>query len=196
MAIFRTSLERRLWLAAGGLLAAIYLTLAWVRPVSDALRSWGLLRATMIGAFLAVAAVAGWALARSRPGWREVAVLAPFAVFYVAVLATMERAEEAFHFVQYGAFGALTYGALAARRPDRWPERRDFLRPALGSILVTALAGWADEGIQALLPSRYYDLRDVGFNALAGVIAAAAITAWRLARRRRPPLTPPSPSTP
>lgn len=181
MAIFRTPLERRLWLAAGGLLAAIYLTLAWVRPISDALRSWGLLRATMIGTFLAVAAVAGWALARSRPGWREVAVLAPFAVFYVAVLATMERAEEAFHFVEYGALGALIYGALAAR----WPGRRDLVRPALGSILPTALAGWADEGIQALLPSRYYDLRDVGFNALAGVIAAAAITAWRLARRRR-----------
>ncbi len=178
MAIFRTALERRLWLAAGGLLAAIYLTLAWVRPISDALRSWGLLRATMIGAFLAVAAVAGWALARSRPGWREVAVLAPFAVFYVAVLATMERAEEAFHFVEYGALGALIYGALAARRPD-------YLRPALGTVLLTALAGWADEGIQALLPERYYDLRDVGFNALAGVIAAVAITAWRLARRRR-----------
>lgn len=180
MAIFRNSLERRLWLAAGGLLAAIYLTLAWVRPISEALRSWGLLRATMIGIFVAVAAVAGWALARTRPGWREVAVLAPFAVFYVAVLSVMEQAEEAFHFVQYGAFAALVYAALAARRP----ERDDLVRPALGAMLVTAVAGWIDEGIQGLLPSRFYDLRDVGFNALAGVIASAAITAWRRTRRR------------
>ena len=103
MALFRSRLERRLWLAAGGLLAAIYLSLGLVRPVSSALRDLGLLRGTMIGAFLAVAAGVGWALARTRPGWREVAVLLPFAGFYLWVLSTMERAEEAFHFVQYGS---------------------------------------------------------------------------------------------
>lgn len=188
MAIFRTPLERRLWLAAGGLLAAIYLMVAWVRPVSDALRDLGVLRGTMIGAFLAVAAVIGWALARTRPGWRELAALVPFALFYLVVLATMERAEEAFHFVEYGALAALLYGALAARRletwPEAWAERRALVLPALGAVLLTAGAGWIDEGIQALLPERYYDLRDVGFNALAGALAAAAITVWRLVRGR------------
>jgi hypothetical protein len=41
--------------------------------------------------------------------------------------------------------------------------------------LFVAAAGWIDEGIQALLPSRYYDLRDVAFNAAAGLMALAAI---------------------
>lgn len=196
MALFRSRLERRLWLAAGGLLTAIYLSLAWVRPVSEALRALGLLRGTLIGAFLAVAAGAGWALARTRPGWREVAVLLPFAGFYLAVLSTMARAEEAFHFVEYGALGGLVYGALAVRRSaldpranpaaaaDTRPGLRALGPPALGAALLTALAGWVDEGIQLFLPRRYYDLRDIGFNALAGVVAATALTAWRLVRRR------------
>jgi hypothetical protein len=195
VALFRSRLERRLWLASGGLLAAIYLSLAWVRPVSEALRALGLLRGTLIGAFLAVAAGVGWALARTRPRWREVAVLVPFAAFYLAVLSTMERAEEAFHFVQYGSLGALVYGALAVRRAAGQlpaggaaaaprPTLRALAPPALGAALLTAAAGWVDEGIQHVLPQRYYDLRDVGFNALAGVVAVAALTAWRLVRGR------------
>lgn len=190
MALFRSPLERRLWLAAGGLQAAIFLALPWVRTLSDALRDAGVLRATMIGAFAGVAAVAGRALARTRPSWREVAALTPFAAFYLAVLALMERAEEAFHFVEYGAVGALVYLALAVRHragaatDAARPGRRELAIPALGSTVLTALAGWADEGVQYLLPDRYYDLRDVGFNALAGVVAAAALTALRQVRRR------------
>lgn len=203
MAIFRSRLERRLWLAAGGLLATIFATLAWVRPLSRALRDLGLLRGTMIGVFLVVAAGVAWAMARTRPRWPEVAVVVPFGGIYLAVLATMERAEEAFHFVEYGAFGGLVYGALAVRR-EAWaavaraapaaanpdppspprPGMHALLPPALGASIVTALAGWADEGVQHLLPGRYYDLRDVVFNALAGVLAAAALTCWRLVRRR------------
>ena len=34
--------------------------------------------------------------------------------------------------------------------------------------------GWLDEGIQALLPNRVDDIRDVGFNALAGLMAITA----------------------
>jgi hypothetical protein len=202
VALFRSRLERRLWLAAGGLLVAIFATLAWVRPASKVLRDLGMLRATMIGMFLVLAAGVAWALAKTRPRWREVAVLVPFGGFYLAVLATMERAEEAFHFVQYGAFGGLVYGAMAVRwdagaglvpaeaagldppSPPRRPGLRTLLPPALGAAIITALAGWLDEGIQYLLPDRYYDLRDVGFNALAGLLAVAALTCWRLVRRR------------
>jgi hypothetical protein len=35
-------------------------------------------------------------------------------------------------------------------------------------------AGWIDELIQGLLPTRYYDLRDVAFNAAAGLLALLA----------------------
>ena len=57
-------------------------------------------------------------------------------------------------------------------------------RAAAGAWLLTALAGWLDEGIQGLLPNRVYDLRDVGFNALAGALALASAAALEAARQR------------
>ena len=50
---------------------------------------------------------------------------------------------------------------------------------------MTALLSWLDEGIQASLPNRVYDVRDVGFNALAGLVAIAASLALARSRRRR-----------
>ena len=44
--------------------------------------------------------------------------------------------------------------------------------------------GWLDEGIQWLLPGRVYDLRDVGFNALAAAMAVFGRLALAWARRR------------
>jgi VanZ family protein len=45
---------------------------------------------------------------------------------------------------------------------------------------VTVLLGWIDECIQAILPNRVYDLRDVGFNTLAAFMAilASLAVAW------------------
>jgi VanZ family protein len=49
-------------------------------------------------------------------------------------------------------------------------------------VLVTTVLGWLDEAFQWLVPDRVYDLRDVGFNALAGLVAVAATSALRWAR--------------
>jgi VanZ family protein len=51
-------------------------------------------------------------------------------------------------------------------------------------VVVTALLGWLDEGIQAVLPNRVYDIRDVGVNALAGLLAIAASLVLEWARGR------------
>ncbi|NNE43630.1 MAG: VanZ family protein, partial [Gemmatimonadetes bacterium] len=57
------------------------------------------------------------------------------------------------------------------------------------TVALVAGLGWIDEGIQALLPGRVYDIRDVGFNALAGLMAVggsvAMIRARRWAQRRK-----------
>ena len=52
------------------------------------------------------------------------------------------------------------------------------------SVALTALAGWGDEGIQAVLPNRYYELRDVGLNVAAGVLVVVSMTVTIWARRR------------
>ena len=43
-----------------------------------------------------------------------------------------------------------------------------------GALLIAATAGWIDELIQAVLPDRVYDLRDVAINAVAALLALAA----------------------
>jgi VanZ family protein len=49
-------------------------------------------------------------------------------------------------------------------------------------VTVTAPLGGLDEGIQAISPNRIYDVHDVVFNALAGLLATAAslALAWLL----------------
>ena len=68
--------------------------------------------------------------------------------------------------------------------PGMHSPTRDLSATAALAILVTALLGWFDEGIQALLPNRVYDVRDIGFNTLAGLLAVAASLVLARARRR------------
>jgi hypothetical protein len=153
----------RLLLAA--LLLGIYSTLSMARTVTNAIREAGLLRASVATAF-ALAAAAVLALLLRNPALRQprtVMLLLAQAVVYALVVWPMESPEEKLHFLEYGAVAVLAFLAL----PPRWPTARRLL----GAALFTLAAGWLDEGIQAVLPDRHYDLRDVGFNALAGVMA-------------------------
>jgi glycopeptide antibiotics resistance protein len=47
--------------------------------------------------------------------------------------------------------------------------------PAVLAIVGTALIGFIEETIQRWLPNKVYDIRDVSFNALAGIISVSAI---------------------
>lgn len=185
MSAFVSSREKRHWTVALTLVVVTWNTLYWARPLSDWFRQRGWLTELMYGIFAAAVLAVMVAVVRMRPGWREVVVLAVFGVAYgLAVRPAMGRPEEALHFVQYGAVGGFFYAALAERGGHlgwrKW-------RPPLLAFLLTVGAGWADEGIQSFLPNRYYDLRDVGFNAAAAALAIAATSSLRWARRRRPP---------
>lgn len=52
--------------------------------------------------------------------------------------------------------------------------REHSLPPAALALVVTALPGWLDEGIQALLPNRVYDNFDVLTNVIAALMAILA----------------------
>ena len=178
----RSPRERRLWLWAAALIVAIYASLYSVRPVADWLRDRNLLRLAIAGLFvLAAAAVLRWCLARS-PRWREIGVLAAFAVLYLLVLWPIRMPEERFHLLEYGLLAGLVYAALLEReRPGaglRWSASRATL-----AVMVTGAGGWLDEGIQYLLPNRHYDWVDVGLNLLAAVLAVGAMAASAEARR-------------
>jgi hypothetical protein len=187
MAFSRSAVERRWWRLALGYLGLIYLSLYPLQFALDALRERGLLRPTLGAAFLAIAAaVAAWAVRRAA-GPREWATLVAAGAVYAVLAASMEIVQERAHLVEYGGLALLFREALRARAaagpaPDAPSRFRP--GPGVGAVLLTAAAGWSDEGVQAILPNRVYDLRDVGFNAAAGALAVAAATVLAVARRR------------
>ena len=116
----------------------------------------------------------------TKPGPAEVGIAIAIASAYIMVLSRITILEERSHLFEYGILAALIYLALAERRR----QGRRVPVPALLAIVITTAIGWIDEGIQLLLPSRVYDIWDVGFNALAAFMAVLAIVSLSWARRR------------
>ncbi|MFT3712958.1 MAG: VanZ family protein [Archangium sp.] len=160
-------------IALAVLLVSIYSTLAVIRRVTNALRDAGHLK-TVVGIAFGLAALAVIALLIRTPALRKpktLLLVAASAGLYALVVWPMESPEEKLHFIEYGTVGVLWFLSL----PVLWSTRKKYVCAAL----ATVASGWLDEGIQALIPSRYYDLRDVGFNALAGLMALTLFTVAR-----------------
>jgi len=77
--------------------------------------------------------------------------------------------EEAVHFLEYGLLGFFLFRALSFRIKDK--------SIYFVAILIGSLIGIFDEILQWMVPFRYWDIRDVGLNALSGVLFQFAI--WK-----------------
>lgn len=165
--LFTSPRERRLWLWSLAVVAAIYSTLGLAGTLAARLRENNLMTAAFfVLMILTVATIIGSGLKR-RPRRREVWVgLGLTAVYGMAVLRMGVSPEERTHLFEYGVVAVLIYQALRERAQNggRVPV------PPLLALVVTALLGWLDEGIQALLPNRVYDDFDVMSNAIAATI--------------------------
>ena len=179
ISLFTSDRERRLWLWALAVLVAIYSTLGLARRLAGALGDRGLLDAAfLLGMLLVVATIVTLGL-KTRPGGAEIGIALGVAAAYLLVFLRMGIPEERSHLIEYGVVAVFIHEALT----ERASQGRRVPFPALLAILVTALLGVLDECIQAFLPSRVFDLRDAGFNALAGLMAIAASLALAWARR-------------
>lgn len=180
MSLFASKRERRLWLWTLAVMVAIYSTLGLAGTLTDTLRDRGLFDGLFVVGFLILLAavlVVGWI---TRPGIAEIGIILGIAAVYAMVVARMGiPVEERTHLFEYSLIGLLVYQALTERRN----EGRPVAAPAAMAVAATAALGWIDEGIQWLLPNRVYDIRDVGFNALAGFIAVAGTMALKRVRR-------------
>ena len=174
--------ERVLWLVAAAYVLSIYGSAYFVRFASEHLRERGVLGATVagVGAAGAVAFLAWWA--RDRPGLRAWALLPIAGAVYAAVWLHLERFEERIHLPEYGLLGLLLHEAMV----EHWRGAREPLRriPALAAFALACGIGWLDEGVQHLLPNRYYDLRDVALNAVSAGLAIGLAALRRRAGRR------------
>lgn len=170
MPAFGSDRERRLWIWTSSVVAAIYLTLGVAGQLSAELRDRGLLDGIFVlGFVLAVVAVATKAL-RSRPGGIEITVLAGVAAAYLMAFARLGIPDERTHLFEYSVVAVLMHEALT----ERAASGRRVPRPALIAFVATAALGVIDECIQALLPNRVFDVRDIGFNVLAAFLAVVA----------------------
>jgi hypothetical protein len=180
MSYFTSPRERRLWLWAAAVLVAIYSTVGVAGTLAESLRERNLLDLAFALAFLLVLAAIGGSALRRRAGRREIWVaLGVIAVFGMIVVRMGIGPEERTHLFEYGFLAVLIHQALT----ERLRNGRRVPVPAILTVVLTALLGWVDEGLQAVVPDRVYDIWDVGVNALAGVMAVTASVALSWARR-------------
>ena len=173
MSFFTSERERCLWIWALVVLAAIYATLGLAQTLAGLLRDEGLISdAFWVGLLLLAAAVVVQGLKR-RPGGLEIGVALGVAGAYLIAFLRLTIPEERSHLIEYSVVALLIYEALSERKR----QGRRVPMPAVLAVAATALLGWLDEAIQLFLPDRVYDLRDVGFNALAGVMAVVGSAA-------------------
>ena len=168
--LFTSNRERRLWLLTLAAIVAIYASLGAARTLADALRERNFLEVSfaLVVVVLVGATTASWI--RSRPGWSDIGVALGVALAYLGMFLRMGTPEERTHLIEYGIVAALIHMALL----ERAENGRRVPLPAALTVALTAAFGFIDELIQAVLPSRVFDFRDVFFNALAGFMMTAA----------------------
>ena len=181
MLLFTSRRERNLWLWTLAVVVAIYSTLGLAWTLSGLLRDWGLLNGAFVLGFLLVLATILTQGLKTRLSGVELAVALGIVATYLMAFVRMALPEERTHLIEYGVVAVFIYEALSERQRNG----RRVPTPYLLALLLTALLGWLDEGLQALLPNRVYDIRDVGFNILAGLMALVASLAVKRVRKWR-----------
>jgi hypothetical protein len=165
------------WAALGAYVATIYTSLpiaprVGLRLLRSVPGGWllgaGLPLLVLVGAGMLV-----FLLRRRRaPAWAygvlALAVLGYGLAFSRLGVQRLERT----HLPEYGVAAWLAWRAVAPLVPDA------FAGYAAAAALAGAI-GLGDELLQAITPGRYYDLRDVGMNALGAVLGILVLAAVR-----------------
>src|SRR5262249_36740830 len=79
---------------------------------------------------------------------------------------------ERVHLPEYGIAAWLAWRALVPSFGDRW-------QVYFAAWLLASAIGWGDELVQSVTPGRYYDVRDIGANALGAGLGVLALAVWR-----------------
>ncbi len=170
--------KQKQWMIAGLWLLFIYATLPLARSISGFLREAIPFSAAInAGIFLTVTAILIFVLIeRINHDLLNYLLLTLILIAGGLIVCFIKIPEEKIHFLQYGVLSFLILRALN----DEQPRAKHYLL----AFILTAGCGWLDEGIQHLLPQRYYDLRDILFNAGGGFLG---LLFSLIAKRRRNP---------
>lgn len=180
--LFSSRRERRLWIWALAVVVAIYATADLARTLADALRESGLLELTptmfSVGMLLIGIAILVQGL-RERSRGVEVGFALGVAAIAVIGFARGIAAAERSHLIEYAVLALIIHEALV----ERTAHGKRVPVPALLAIALTTAVGVVDECIQFFVPSRTFDLFDIGFDLLASVLAVGSSVSIRWVRR-------------
>jgi len=153
------------WLWVALCTAAIFLVVPTARAIQKFVgEHWGraffgyLVIAAVAGAFLAILYLLVVRL-KVRATSNYIWLAACAALYLYFTLKLWRNPEEAVHFLEYGLLGFFLFRAWRLTIPDK--------AVYLVSFLTGTLIGTFDEIFQWIMPGRYWDIRDVGLNALA-----------------------------
>ncbi|MCL6267665.1 VanZ family protein [Flagellimonas myxillae] len=169
MSIFTSSREKRLWLYAFAVLAAIFATLFVGRPLANQLRDQNvqaiffLLGMLLVGSVLVVYGL------RTRPGKIELTVLLGIIAVYTLFIFRLGAPERS-HLIEFSVLAVFVHNALT----ERAANGKKVPWPFILTFIITFLIGILDEGLQRFLPNRTFDIEDILFDGMA--IIAALIT--------------------
>ena len=158
------NLRQRYWLYAGLWTAFLYSTLYIARPIINFLKANIPFTAT-VNIFvytILLVVIIGLCFKLKVRSLKTYAMLLALCAAYYYGFTLAQNVEEKIHFVQYGFLAFLVFRAVHLdfpRMPAAWI-----------ALLITSLVGWGDEGIQFLLPNRYYEWNDVLLNFLGGAL--------------------------
>ena len=180
MSLFSSKREQRLWTWALIVAVTILLTLGLAAKLVGQVDE-GLLSAAFFACLLLVGVTILTQGLSVRPGGIEIGIGVGIAVVYILLGVRMAVPERS-HLMEYGVLAVLVYEAIN----ERVANGRRVPLPAVCAFVATSLVGILDESIQAVLPSRVSDWRDIAFNILAALAAVAGMATLRWAQRFRP----------
>jgi len=102
---------------------------------------------------------------RSVSQYVWLALIAAFYIYYT--LRLWKAPEEAVHFLEYGLLGFFLFRALSFTTQDK--------SIYFAAFFAGSLVGICDEIFQWAVPGRYWDLRDIGLNAMAAGLFQVAL---------------------
>jgi len=154
---------------AGAWTGLIYATLYIVRPVCTFLKTfvWFSSGINVVMVLLVFGVIVVLVRKRYLKRTSTYLLLTVVVALYLAGMAALSIPEERLHLIEYGVLVILVYRAVAVDRDNAWTY-------AL-ALVITFLIGWGDEGIQHLLPNRYYQFKDVCLNGASAALGLALV---------------------
>lgn len=149
------------------MLISIYSSLGLAGVLVEELQNRGVLEIFYaIFAFLTLIVLISQGL-KVRPKGVEIAVgLGLIIAFSMVVIRMGIPVIERTHLIEYGLLATFIFQALVEGAQN---GRNVPLLPII-AILVTSIFGFIDELVQAILPNRIFDIRDIVFNVLSAII--------------------------